>query len=249
MTKSLTILAALALIVAPFSLATAGPWYVPGGYYNGGGGTWTFDAGNEMFDDGVNGGDAVAGDGIFTATVTSTEAVGKQEFKFALSDWSVSYHPSCNLWVYIHNPGDVITFTYDTNTYGDGWVPTTQVYWSSHMYPPGTVFEVIGSAAETGSWGSGVAGTLLGNVFTVTIPHATPGTYEYKWRAVGDWDVQNFGGEGAVPCGFNGSYETTVAGQNVLFELNTLTGRMRALPEDPVATEDASWGSVKGQYR
>lgn len=224
--------------------AFAGPWFVPGDYYDCGAGTWCFDANNEMFDDGLHG-DGAAGDGIFGVYVPSNQAVGKHEFKFAYGDWSTSYHPNCNLWVYIENMNDVIHFTYDTNTYADGWVPTTSIYWSDKMYPAGTMFEVIGDAPETGAWGFGVPGVLNGSVFEVTINIGTAGGYGYKWRAVGDWNVQNFGGEGAVPCGFNAGYTTAFDNQDVFFELDTATGRIRATPLDPTSTEEASWGSVK----
>lgn len=229
-------------------IALAGPWFVPGDYYDCGAGTWCFDANNEMFDDGLHG-DGAAADGVFGVFVPSNQAAGRHEFKFAYGDWSTSYHPNCNLWVYIENANDVIHFTFDTNLYADGWVPTTNVYWSDKMFPAGSQFEVIGSAPETGSWGSGVAGVETGGVFEVTINIATAGVYEYKWRGVGSWDVQNFGGEGAVPCGFNGSYETTFENQDVLFQLDTNTGRIRALPLEPTSTTESNWGSVKELFR
>jgi hypothetical protein len=230
---------ALAIPAAVF----AGPWYVPGGYMTPG---WSFVAENEMFDDGLHG-DGAASDGLFGADVVSDQT-GRQEFKVALSDWSVSYFGPCNLWVHV-NPSETVHFTFDTNAHGDGWLPDQNIVWSDHFAPPGTNFEVIGGAPEIGNWGSGVAADLVGGIWTKTVVIATPGSYEGKFRAVGSWDICNVGIEGAgAPCGANMQFTTVMPNSEVRFEFNTATGRTRVTVGSPVGTEPATWGQVKALY-
>jgi hypothetical protein len=143
-----------------------------------------------------------------------------------------------------------VHFTFDTNTYADGWWPQANIVWSDHYAPPGTAFEVIGGAPETGSWGSGVPATLAGGVWSKLINIATPGAYEAKFRAVGSWDIMNLGTEGAgAPCGANLQYTTTDPNQDVLFEFNTATGRTRVTVQQPTETVRRSWGQMKTLYR
>jgi hypothetical protein len=227
--------------------ALAGPWFAKGDFYCAPG-CWNSDGGNEMFDDGLNG-DGGPGDGIHGRTVVPDQNGGRHEYKVAMCDWSQSYHPFCNLWVWTAGPGDPVLFTYDTNVYADGWVPTTNIAWTDHYAPAGTMFEVIGSAPETGSWGSGQAANLSGGVWSRFLTVAAPGNYDYKFRAVGDWNVMNIGGEGGAPCGFNASYTTVVPNTDVLFEFNSMTGRVRAVVLGPTPTGKTSWGQLKTIYR
>jgi hypothetical protein len=243
MKKLVTSVLALTLAVASVTAAFAagpGPFYVKGDYYAGSVGTWNFDAGNTM---------TLAG-GVWSATVTSDQGGGRHEWKAAVADWSESYFPWCNNWVHTFGPGDVVTFTLDTNVYADGWLPAQDIVWSDHFAPPGTTFEVIGGAPETGSWGSGVAAAQLGTVWTRILTIATPGSYEAKFRATGSWDICNVGSEGAgAPCGANLTYATSTPNQDVKFEFNQATGRARVTVENPVPTNNRSWGAVKSIYR
>ncbi len=241
--KRVATLALAVLALAAPAAVFAGPWYVPGDYMTPG---WSFVAENEMFDDGLHG-DGAAGDGLFGAYVLSDQ-IGRKEWKVALSDWSQSYFPWCNMWVHV-NPGDMVLFTFDTNAHGDGWLPDQNFVWTDHYAPAGTMFEIIGGAPETGSWGSGVAADLVGSVWTKTIVIAAPGSYEAKFRAVGTWDICNVGIEGAgAPCGANMQYTTAMPNSEVRFEFNTLTGRTRVTVGNPVGTEPATWGQVKALY-
>ncbi len=243
-TALLTVIATAALV----GTAIAGPWFAKGDYYCGPG-CWNNDGGNEMFDDGLHG-DGAAGDLVFAGTVVADQAGGRKEFKIALADWSESYYPWCNLWVHIAGPGDPVKFTLDRNTYSDGWLPASNIVWSDHFAPPGTTFEVIGGAPETGGWTSGVAASLTGCVWSKTVNVAAPGSYEAKFRATGTWDVCNIGSEGAAaPCGANLAYTTTMANSDVLFEFDQCTGRARVTVGNPTPTKARSWGELKTLYR
>lgn len=244
---SMTLLAAF-VVVAFAGTAVAGPWYAKGDYYCVPG-CWNFDAGNEMYDDGATGGDAVAADGIFTGTVTSDAAAGRKEFKVALDDWSVSY-PGGNAWVHVSGPGDVAVFTLDTNVYADGWFPTQNIVCSSHAAPPGTTFEVMGSAPETGAWAVGTPlNDMGGGLWSRVISIGVPGNYEAKFRATGTWDVMNVGSDGIDPGGGNLGYTTNVPNEDVLFELNRETCRARVTVLGATPTLPSSWGRVKTMYR
>jgi hypothetical protein len=245
--KKLTSLLTVALLATAVGTAQAGPWFAKGDYFAGVNGNWNSDAGNEMFDDGTNG-DAVSADGIFTRDVTTDMGVGRHEWKAALDDWSSAF-PGTNQWVYIFAPSDVITMTLDTNFYADEWIPNQNIVWNSQPMPVGSTLEVIGGAAEIGSWGSGVAASLIGSVWTLQVNVATPGFYEYKWRANGNWDDFVFGLDGAASAGGNLGFETTEEGESVRFELNVDTGRARVVYEDTVAVDPSTWSQIKSNYR
>jgi len=74
-----------------------------------------------LYDDGSNG-DVTPHDGVFTPLVTVATA-GRHEFKVANEDWSVNYPPSGNSWLDTTAPDEVVTVTFDTNLYDDGWLP------------------------------------------------------------------------------------------------------------------------------
>ncbi|GJM43915.1 MAG: hypothetical protein DHS20C21_07570 [Gemmatimonadota bacterium] len=246
--RSATGLFAVALFtMATFGSAQAGPWYAKGDHVDAGAGVWNSSAANEMFDDGTSG-DAVSGDGIHTRDVVVDQAVGRHEFKVALDDWSVAY-PGTNQWVHINTAGETITMTLDTNFYADDWIPNENIVWNSNAMPPGSTPEVIGAAPEIGAWTSGVPGTLSGSVWSVSVNVATPGLYEYKWRANGNWDDFAFGLDGASSAGGNLGFETTSPDEPIRFELDVATGRARVVYEGTVSVESDTWSGVKALYR
>ena len=247
--KKPTVLLAALFLSAIFATAQAGPWFVPGSYYDGGTGIWSFNAGNEMFDDG-DGPDAVAVDGIFTALVTSDQAGGRHECKVALSDWSIS-HPNSNQWLHTSGAGDAVLFTLDTNAHGDGWIPNENIVCNDHALLPGWIPEVIGSADEIGgmAWAFGVPATWNGAFWVVQVTIATPGLYEYKWRANGNWADFAFGADGMASAGANLTFETFDPGVTLFFELDPATCRGRVGTEGSVGIELTSWSQVKSFYR
>ena len=139
--------------------------------------------------------------------------------------------------------------TLDTNFYADEWIPNENIAWTSQPMPPGSVLEVIGGAPEIGSWGAGVVATQAGPVWSLEVSVATPGFYEYKWRANGNWDDFVFGLDGAASAGGNLGFETTQPDETVRFELNVDTGRARVVYENTVSIDPATWSSIKADYR
>jgi hypothetical protein len=236
--KFVTILGGLMLVAATAYAAGPGPFYVPGDYQTP---NWSFGAFNLMT---ANGGGA----GVWTAAITSDAAAGFHTHKVSVDGWSENY-PCCNVPV-VCNTGDVVNFSFDTNSYADGWVPSTNIVWNDHLYAAGTQFEVIGSAPETGNWNSGVAAGLVGTVWTKTLTIAAPGPYEFKFRVVGQWGVCDAGSDGPTAGGGgNGSYTTSTANTDVKFEFNSATGRIRATLLAPTPTNTKSWGHLKSTYR
>ena len=169
MKKLVTSVIAIALVTASVAFAAGpGPFYARGGYYDAG---WSADAGNLM----------TLSAGVWTVAATSPMAAGYYEGKVAAGDWSESY-PNSNQPVFITGPGDIVAWTFDTNVYADGWLPATDIAYNDHMIGPGHTFEVIGLAPETGGWASGIAAVLAGDVWSVQLNIATPGSYDWKFR-------------------------------------------------------------------
>ena len=234
MKKIVTFAAALLALTAMVASA-AGPFYARGSYYDAG---WSADAGNQLVE-----GPA----GVFTATILSPMAAGSYLGKVALGDWSSSW-PNSNQPVILGVGNENVKWSFDTNTYADGWLPASNFAMNDHG-TTGLTFEVIGAAPETGSWGSGVAATLTGDIWGVQIVIATPGTYDVKFRKTGDWGI-NCGASGFGTNESNYSYMTTLANEPVLFQFNQKTGRMRALVGGGAsATHTTSFGAIKALYR
>lgn len=235
MKKIVTLAVAMLAFSAVAALAIGpGPFFARGGYYDGG---WSADAGNQM----------TLAAGIWTVAATSPMAAGYYEGKVATSDWLESY-PASNQPIFISGPGDVVTWSFDTNTYADGWLPATGIAYNDHAVASGMTFEVIGAAPETGSWGSGVAAVLNGDVWEVTIPIGTPGTYDVKFRKTGDWSI-NVGSDGYGTNANNASYTTTIANEPMLFQFNQRTGRMRISTVGATPTRSTTFGGLKAEYR
>ncbi len=243
MKKTVIILAALAIAATAY----AQPWHAKGDVYCVPG-CWNFDAGNLLNDLGVSG-DAVSGDGIYSALVTTdVGAIGKYSWKAARDDWSDAY-PGSNQFVHVGVLAEQILFTLDTNANGDGWLPDQNIAWSDHYAPAGTAFEVIGAAAEIGTWADGVVATNVGGVHSVTVNIATLGSYDFLWRADNDWDLQTMRADGGASGGGNLNFTTVNPNTNVLFEFNANTGRTRSTVLTNTATENSSWGSMKQLFR
>jgi hypothetical protein len=240
--RFLTVLLVVAAVAALSPPAAAQPWYARGSFYGSG---WPADAGNEMYDDGT-GGDAVAGDGIFSRLITEENGIGRQEWKAATSDWSENFPPD-NQFVHIETAGEQVLFTFDTNRYTDGWIPDSNIVWNDHFAPVGSVFEVIGDAPELGSWTTGIVATEVAGIYTAQVVMANPGSYLYKWRANANWDDFVFGRFGA--CGGFGDdigFRTTQPNATVVFEFDPSVGRVRVTGATPA--DESTWGKIKALY-
>ncbi|MBN1581463.1 MAG: hypothetical protein JXA89_12240, partial [Anaerolineae bacterium] len=205
-------------------------WYARGDF-NG------WEPADPMFDDGMHG-DAMAGDGIYTAQV-SVPTAGRHEFKVASEDWTSAY-PASNSWLETAADGEIVTITFDTAVHSDGWLPETNA---------------IGVSTEPGAWTA--AGdwqgwdnanpatamvALGGGVYALSTAIANPGIYQYKAVKSGSWDA--VGADGRNINAATLTFETTVVDQNVTLSVDALAGRVlaevEAVPPVP-ALDDTVW--------
>ncbi len=202
-------------------------WYARGDF-NG----WSTD--DPMLDDGT-GGDAVSGDGVFTAQV-SVATAGRAEFKVANEDWSTSYPGSGNSWLDTTTDGETVTITFDTNLHLDGWLPET---------------DIIGVSTEPGAWTavgdwqgwdngnpSTTMAALGGGQYELVTPIASPGSYQIKAVKTGTWDA--IGADGRGVNASTAGFETTAEDQNVIFTVDSLAGRVQVEVEEipPIPAHD-----------
>jgi hypothetical protein len=235
MKKIATFVSALLLVSAVSAFASGpGPFFAAGDFCADG---WAAGAGNGL----------TLAAGVWSGNIPCPNGAGTYFGKVMIAGWGESY-PHSNQPVFISGPGETVHWTFDTNTYGDGWLPATDIVMNDHLIPAGTTFEVIGGAPETGSWGSGVAAVLNGNTWSVQINIASPATYDVKFRKTGDWGL-NVGPDGVGSNSDNYSYTTTVSNQPVLFRFNQATGRMRIDVGGATPTTKTSFGGLKALYR
>jgi hypothetical protein len=159
------------------------------------------------------------GSGIFTAAVTGAGA--REEFKITQGDWNWSWPNSGNSW-FKTNDGTV-TITYDTNTYADGWVNTTQRIGVDK--DPGT-WTAVG---DWQGWSNGNPLTAMlaqgGGIYKYEQDIA-PGSYQYKAVNTGSWDA--IGADARSVNADTLSFTTTSGNEHVLFWVNALNGTIKA---------------------
>lgn len=207
-----------------------------------------------LHDDGLHG-DGAAGDGVYGVDVTCDQMIGFHDWKIATSDWSLNYpldpvNPTWNAKLWTTELFETIHFRLDTNTVGDGWQPAQNAVSCSHYAPPGSEYEVIGSAVEIGEWNWGVPAALDGDVWTVDVTIAAPGVHEFKFRVLDDWDLSTMGlyYNMQVPGG-NFWCEQFTPDRTWRFQWNTVTGRGRAVDVTDVPNEAIAWGDLKSLFR
>lgn len=248
--RALFVLVACASLAATAALA-AGPYYARGSYYVGTAGQWGADAGNMLYDDGTHG-DVIAGDNVHEADVVSDMPPGIWEFKLANADWTENWpkHP-----VYLMDNARLITtaagakihFRLDLNSL-PGWQPVQGAVACDHAMLPGTPLELMGSAPELGSWNTPVPAVDDNGVWTTVVHVATPGSYQFKFRIVGDWACP-YGLHYNMLMGDNFTFTTTVPGTAVRFLFNPADGRGYAGEFDDTPARPSTWGRVKALYR
>ncbi|MBN2147030.1 MAG: DUF11 domain-containing protein [Anaerolineales bacterium] len=214
---SFALLLALSLAAPAVNPAqAAAPYYVRGAF-NGWGTT------DQMYDDGTHG-DAVSGDLIYTADVTIATA-GRYEWKVGDFNWSESY-PSSNAWMVTTSDGQVVKFTFDTNTYSDGWYPTTKVV---NAQDGVTNLTAVG---DWQGWSNNNPATAMsdmgGGIYGLFTTIASAGTHYYKTVFTGTWDAigpQGTSGGRSINTD-NLGFTTTIDGQPVLFRVDMNIGRI-----------------------
>ncbi|GBD87460.1 hypothetical protein BMS3Abin03_01392 [bacterium BMS3Abin03] len=200
----------------------AQPWYVRGGF-NGWAGT-----ADQLVDDGTLG-DVTPGDGIYSRLITIPTA-GRDEWKVTLDDWSVNYPVSGNSWYYTTINNQEVLFTYDSNTYGDGWLPDVNIVNADDQ--PTNDFVAVGDHNGWNNSGSeimhddGLDGDWLAGdgIYAYHAIIASPGSYNWKAVIYGTWDA--WGSDNRSNNADNVGYTTVSADEDVYFYLDLNTGRL-----------------------
>ncbi len=201
MKKVLLMLVVLVGTVVPANAA----YYVRGEFNN-----WGGDYDTLMVDD---------GDGTFSATVTGLTPGDRTEFKVAEDAW-VNAWPGSNSKTIVDAAGE-ITFHFIPGVAGDGWNPAENRV--GYDDPGQFGWEAIGSFEGWNGYGMT---NLGGGMYSATYNVATAGSYEFKFREAGDWNINigdDFGNSAA-----NNWITTTSDNQDVIFELDLPNGRWNA---------------------
>lgn len=214
--KCLLRLLLFGLMALPVSSASA-QWYVRGDFNS-----WT-NSTNPMTD---------LGGGHYSYSVAGLSPGQFTEFKVTVNDWSENY-PGNNSRVQADAGGNITFHFYDNATPNDGWSPNSKRvgFNDSNQFE----WELMG-AVQTPVWTSNPAWYLtdLGNgLHTTSAFPISAGTYEFKFRKIGDWDRQvgaDFGHNSA-------NAQVTLSDGLYRFELDLPGGRWRAVqvPEPTTA--------------
>lgn len=219
----------------------------------------------QMKDDGT-GGDAVAGDGIYTLAYTPTASTGGIiQWKCAAPGWGWSVpgdNSICKL-----TTGTVTKFCVDTNTKGDGWVPDPDgagtkgfAYTIPALYGASDVIRVTGgfdgwnntdAAAVMHDDGLNGDQTAGDGIYTLALPSMTPGTQEFKITVNGSWSNTISKTGYCSNDGGNSAFNVLASTDNVKIMFNAATGRVKVSNDNPslnpgppfFATSDA-WGTA-----
>ena len=228
-----TTLSAFALFPPPPPL----PYWYARGDFNG----WGLD--DPMYDDGAHG-DAVAGDGVFTALVTIA-TTGRYEFKVANDDFSTSFPGSGNSWLEATLDGEVVTITFDTNPHGDGWLPDAN---SIGVSTEPAAWTAVGDWQGWDNANPATAMTALGGgLYELVTTVATPASnHEFKAVKTGTWDA--IGADGRSVNAATVVFETVEADQEVIFTVDALAGRIQVaveeLPPAPAPDNNIWWDGL-----
>jgi hypothetical protein len=175
------------------------------------------------------------GDGTHSVTIGGLTAGTIYEFKIAENDWANNWPSGDNAKV-VADPAGSITLHFRPDVTLDGWHPqAARIGYDD----PGHGWEVMGSF---NGWASDPVVTLTnqGNgLFEGAYVVATPGTYQFKFRKAGDWDIQYGAGQ------FNGSGDlqviTTEPNQSLTFRLDLPNGRWLAGDPLPASTNQVTF--------
>ncbi|MEL7645593.1 MAG: alpha-amylase family glycosyl hydrolase [Anaerolineaceae bacterium] len=251
----LAILLALSLLLSPAaSLAQSSPssvpssppsaltlaevnWCVAGSMND-----WN-NSSDPMYDDGTHG-DLLAGDGVYSLSLSIALPVTHTWKAVECGNWG-NTHPTNNSWFTASAANQAVTFTLDTNDYsanaGMVLLPAINIVNVSGDSLP-TSFTAVG---DFQGWNYADPNTLMvdmGNGYyrlVYTIPSA--GSYIGKVVATGSWN--GFGADGRSTNAANISFSTTTADQQVVFLLDSYTGRLLI---QPAASSSGTWCAAGG---
>ncbi len=194
---------------------------------------------NPMYDDGTNG-DLLARDGIYSLEMSIATAPATYEWKAVeCGNWGLAY-PSANSWFTTSVADQTVTFSLDTNDYSANA--------GMALLPAGNIVNVTGDDLPTSftavgdfqGWNNANPATLMtdmGNGFyRLVYSVAMPGSYIGKVVVTGSWN--GFGADGRSTDPANITFTTTEPNQDVVFLLDTYTGRLLV---EPVSIGSGTW--------
>lgn len=202
-------LLAAAVVAGVVSAAGAQPYYVRGDF-NG----WGLD--HQMND---MGGDH------YMLTIDGLTAGGMSEYKVAVEDWSMSA-PGSNGKFMANDMGAVTVHLYATDSHGDGWSPDG--WWRVGLDDSGLFdWEIAGSMNGWAGGADWFLDDLGGGQHRLTKTFDVGGTYEWKFRMQGSWDI-SIGNDFGNAAGNNSL--TVADGETVAFLLDLPGGRWTVIP-------------------
>ena len=198
---------------------------------------------NPMFDDGTNG-DLLANDGVYSLAFPVATAGYYQWKAVECGNWGLAY-PSANSWFTTTAADQTVTFTLDTNDYsanaGMALLPASNIVNVTGDTLP-TSFTAVG---DFQGWNNADPATLMTNVgngfYRLVYNVASPSSYIGKAVITGTWN--GFGADGRSTDAANIDFITTEANQDVVFLLDTYTGRLLI---EPVSTGTGTWCAAGG---
>ena len=185
---------------------------------------------NPMFDDGTNG-DLIAEDGIYSLAL-SVPTAGFSGWKVVeCGNWDNAF-PGADSWLITNNLDQLVTFTFDTNNYslnaGMVLMPASNIVNAIGDDLP-TSFTAVGDFQGWNNTDLTTLMTNMGNGFyrlVYTIPSA--GSYIGKAVLTNTWN--GFGADGRSSDAANISFTTTEPNQDVVFLLDSFSGRLLIEP-------------------
>jgi len=193
---------------------------------------------NPMFDDGTNG-DLIAEDGIYSLAL-SVPTAGFSGWKVVeCGNWDNAF-PGADSWLITNDLDQLVTFTFDTNDYslnaGMVLLPASNIVNAIGDDLP-TSFTAVGDFQGWNNTDLNTLMTNMGNGFyrlVYTIPSA--GSYIGKAVITNTWN--GFGADGRSSDAANISFTTTEPNQDVVFLLDSFSGRMLI---EPISSSTGPW--------
>ena len=160
------------------------------------------------------------GGGLYSATISGTPGT-RFDFKVANADWSSSW-PGGDARTLYNSTGSA-TIYYRAGSIADGWNPAADRI--GYADPAQFGWDVMGSF---NAWASPVTSLtpVGGGVYSANYLVPTAGTYTFKFREAGSWDI-SIGSDFRNPGG-DCSAITTAANQTLNFLLDLPNGRWSA---------------------
>jgi hypothetical protein len=181
-------------------------------------------------------------DGSYSVTIGGLGAGARHNFKVAFNDWASSW-PGSDARTAADGAGNINLHFYP-GAFGDGWSPASdRVGYDDHGQ---FGWEIMGSF---NGWDAGTdtaarqMTNVGGGLYSVDYTIASAGSYDFKFRESGSWDI-SVGGDFGNSAG-NANITTTQNNQIVRFMLDLPNGRWTtiAIPE-PATLLAATCGVV-----